>query len=198
MEAQNSLPLTEEQGQTLVRLARQVLLARLGTRPDLRETQALEAALQDDCFNESRGTFVCLKIDGQLRGCIGSLTAQGPIADGVRVNALGAAFQDSRFMPLSSEELPLVQIEVSVLTEPQPLVYRDAADLIAKIRPGVDGVIIRSGPASATFLPQVWEQLPESAAFLGHLCRKAGLNPDHWQHGPLKVLTYQVRYFTEK
>jgi AmmeMemoRadiSam system protein A len=189
---------TEEQGQILVRLARQILLAQLGGQPDLRESEAMEAALREDCFKESRGTFVCLKIDNQLRGCIGNLTGDGPLAEAVRQNVLGAAFRDPRFMPLAPEEFPLVQIEVSVLTEPWPLAYRDSTDLIAKIRPGVDGVIIRRGLASATFLPQVWEQLPQPEIFLSNLCRKAGLPSEEWRHSLLDVRTYQVQYFTEE
>jgi AmmeMemoRadiSam system protein A len=198
MEKQKTGQLSEEQGQVLVRLARQMLLAQLGGQPDLRESQTLEAALREDCFKESRGTFVCLKIDSQLRGCIGNLTGDGPIAEGVRQNVLGAAFHDPRFMPLAPEELPLVRIEVSVLTEPRPLAYREPTDLICKIRPGVDGVIIRQGLASATFLPQVWEQLPQPEIFLSNLCRKAGLPSEYWRHSPLDVMIYQAQYFAEK
>ena len=93
---------------------------------------------------------------------------------------------------------PELDIEVSILTEPLPLAYRDSQDLIRKLRVNVDGVIIRKGHASATFLPQVWEQLPRPENFLNHLCMKAGLPADAWKHSELEVLTYQVQYFEEK
>ena len=117
--------------------------------------------------------------------------------EGVRRNAINAAFHDPRFSRLTKDELERTEIEVSILTEPQLLAYRDGQDLIQKLRVNVDGVIIRKGYASATFLPQVWEQLPEPADFLSYLCRKAGLSSDAWQSSKLEVLTYQVQYFEE-
>ena len=144
-----------------------------------------------------RGTFVTLTIKGELRGCIGSLEGREPIVDGVRHNAVNAAFHDPRFRPLGRQELDKVTIEVSILSEPQPLAYTDGEDLLGRLRPGTDGVIIRKGYASATFLPQVWEQLPDKEEFLTHLCLKAGLAPDAWRRGDLEVLTYQVQYFEE-
>jgi AmmeMemoRadiSam system protein A len=192
-----TLSLSKEQGEILVRLARLVLFQELGDRSGQQEEMTLEASLREDCFKEPRGTFVSLKLDGQLRGCIGNLSDDIPMGKGVRQNALGAAFRDARFQPLTLAELTRVRIEVSVLTPPIALCHANAADLIASLRPGLDGVIIRDGPASATFLPQVWEQLPQPEIFLGHLCQKAGLQPDAWQHTPLEVMTYQVQYFTE-
>jgi AmmeMemoRadiSam system protein A len=98
---------------------------------------------------------------------------------------------------LGKKELDTVDIEVSVLSEPVPLAYRDAEDLKAKLQPGIDGVIIKKGTASATFLPQVWEQLPQPEPFLSHLCLKAGLPAGRWRKGDLTVLVYQVQYFEE-
>jgi AmmeMemoRadiSam system protein A len=196
--ADSTLQLTQEQGEILVRLARRTLEAQLGSPPAQHESEALNARLQDPSFQENRGTFVCLKLEGQLRGCIGSLMGVGPVAEGVRRNAVNAAFQDPRFEPLSAQELDRVRIEVSVLTAPQMLEFNDGVDLLARLRPYVDGVIIRKGLASATFLPQVWEQLPQPDIFLANLCRKAGLPPDAWRHSPLEVLTYQVQAFSEK
>jgi AmmeMemoRadiSam system protein A len=118
--------------------------------------------------------------------------------DGVKRNAVNAAFHDPRFSPLSKDDLDRTEIEISILSEPQPLAFRDGQDLIKKLRAHVDGVIIRKGQASATFLPQVWEQLPAAEEFLTHLCRKAGLPSDAWQNPELEVLTYQVQYFEEK
>lgn len=196
--ADSTSQLTREQGETLVRLARFTLATQLGSSQDPHEGETLAVALQSPCFQESRGTFVCLKIDAQLRGCIGNLAGDGPIAEGVRRNAVNAAFQDPRFVPLSAQELDRIRIEVSVLTPPQPLEFRDGADLMARLRPQVDGVILRQGLASATFLPQVWEQLPQPESFLAHLCQKAGLPAEAWQDPSLEVLTYQVQAFSEE
>jgi len=185
-----------DQGQALVKLARQSIAERLGKKAPLPESA--ETLLKDKELKNRRGTFVTLTIDGQLRGCIGSLSAVESVVDGVRRNAVNAAFGDPRFNRLQPAELDKTDIEVSILTEPQRLAYTDGADLIAKLRPGVDGLIIRKGMASATFLPQVWEQLPDPEAFLSHLCRKAGLSANAWQNGELEVQTYQVQYFHEE
>jgi AmmeMemoRadiSam system protein B/AmmeMemoRadiSam system protein A len=194
----NRQPLTADQGAALVSLARQTLAGHFGetTTPD--EGQDLETRLADQALQACCGTFVTLKMDDQLRGCIGSLSATAPIVSGVRDNALNAAFHDPRFSPLRRKELDRVQIEVSVLSEPVPLPYTDADDLLSRLRPGIDGVIIKKGLASATFLPQVWEQLPRPEPFLSHLCMKAGLPADGWREGDLTVLVYQVQYFEEE
>lgn len=189
--------LNTAQGRLLVKLARKTISERLGVKAADSESDVPGSALQDDCFKLQCGTFVTLKIQGQLRGCIGNLTASESVLDGVRRNAINAAFHDPRFSPLSQDELDRTEIEVSILTEPRPLKYRDGQDLIQKLRAHVDGVIIRKGHASATFLPQVWEQLPEPDDFLTHLCRKAGLPADAWKSSNLEVLTYQVQYFEE-
>ena len=189
---------SDSQGQALVKLARHTLMKKLNKKIDPNESKALKETLKEDCFQEHFGTFVTLKINGQLRGCIGNITASGPVKEGVRRNAISAAFRDPRFSPLKAEELEHVDIEVSILTEPEPLKYRDGDDLIAKLRVNVDGVIIRKGFASATFLPQVWKQLPQPKEFLGHLCMKAGMPADAWQKDKLEVTTYQVQYFDEE
>ena len=189
--------LNAEQGQLLVKLARQALLHHFARQIPQDEIDSLNDRLADPCFNQSCGTFVTLKIDGQLRGCIGNLTSNESLVSGVRRNAINAAFHDPRFQPLSASELDRVAIEISVLSNPRPLAYRDAADLLKKLRPDIDGVIIRKDLASATFLPQVWEQLPDPQDFLKHLCMKAGLAADAWQHAQLEVSTYQVQYFEE-
>ena len=119
------------------------------------------------------------------------------LLEGVKRNAVNAAFRDPRFARLDAQELDKVDIEVSILTDPHPLEYRDSKDLLSKLRPNVDGVILRKGKASATFLPQVWEQLPRPEKFLSHLCSKAGLPASEWQKGTLEILTYQVQYFEE-
>ena len=186
-----------QQGQLLVRLARQILRERLGQQVPQSEIDSLNAALKDPGLQKACATFVTLKIDGQLRGCIGNLTSSESVVSGVRRNAVNAAFHDPRFAPLRAPELDRVEIEISILTEPQPLNYRDGAELLEKLRPNVDGVTICLGHASATFLPQVWEQLPQAKDFLGHLCMKAGLAADAWKTRRLEVSTYQVQYFEE-
>jgi len=187
---------SEAQGQVLLKLARQTIKDKLGAAAEPASADLL-AALNDDRFSLPCGTFVTLKIKGQLRGCIGNLTSTDTVLVGVRRNAVNAALRDPRFSPLSIDELARTQIEVSILSEPQPLTYRGGQDLVQKLCPHVDGVIIRKGHASATFLPQVWEQLPRPEDFLTHLCRKAGLPSDAWKNSELEVLTYQVQYFEE-
>jgi AmmeMemoRadiSam system protein B/AmmeMemoRadiSam system protein A len=189
--------LTPQQGQLLVRLARKTIREKLNLPPSSEETQVDPAALADEAFKARCGTFVTLKIDDNLRGCIGSLIAEEPIADGVRENAINAAFHDPRFRALTPGEYSRVDIEVSILSEPESLPYKDADDLLAKLRVNVDGVILRKGAHKATFLPQVWKQLPRPEDFLGHLCMKAGLAADEWQKGAIEISTYQVQYFEE-
>jgi len=186
--------LNEHQGQTLIKLARQTIAERLGRRP----IRVDPDSTKDAAFQDHRGTFVTLTIDRQLRGCIGNLDSTDSILDGIERNAVNAAFNDPRFPPLTADELDRVDIEVSILTEPKPLEYRDSKDLLSKLRVNVDGVILRKGSASATFLPQVWEQLPQPEKFLSHLCLKAGLPSDAWRKGNLDILTYQVQYFEEE
>jgi AmmeMemoRadiSam system protein A len=186
---------SERQGKLMLKLAREAIADQLGR--DLSGSAVDQDQLKNDIFKAQRATFVTLSLEGQLRGCIGSLTAAEPVAINVKKNAVNAAFHDPRFSPLSAEEFDRVSIDVSILSEPVPLVYSDADDLLAKLRPAVDGVIIRKGAASATFLPQVWEQLPAPQDFLGHLCLKAGLSSKVWRRGDLEVLTYRVQHFEE-
>jgi AmmeMemoRadiSam system protein A len=188
---------TEKEGQLLVKLARKTIMKELAVKPPDTESDSLISALQDEKFRAHCGTFVTLKIKGQLRGCIGNLTSTESVLEGVKRNAINAAFHDPRFSSLSAAELDRTDIEVSILTEPLPLAYHGPQDLIQKLRVNVDGVIIRKGHANATFLPQVWEQLPQPENFLNHLCLKAGLPSDAWKHPDLEVLTYQVQYFKE-
>lgn len=187
--------ISSEKGEVLLELARKSIADRLGV--EFETPSEPDSRTKDPLFQSRLGTFVTLKIDGQLRGCIGNLVPEKPLAQGVKDNAVNAAFNDPRFAPLSKEEFSRIQIEVSLLTEPKSLEYRDAQELLDKIRPNVDGLIIRKGPYSATFLPQVWEQLPEKKDFLQNLCMKAGLPSDEWKKGDLQIFTYQVRYFEE-
>jgi len=185
--------LTQEQGMYLLKVARQTIEEELFCR---KSKNGAEKDLSE-VFNERRGTFVTLTGRGRLRGCIGHIVPQESLLEGVRANAINAAFRDPRFHPMQAEEWENVRIEVSILTNPEPLSYRDAGDLLGKLRPGVDGVIIKKGYQQATFLPQVWDQLPEKKDFMTHLCFKAGLDGDAWKRGDLEVSTYQVQAFEE-
>ena len=195
--AEAAAHLTGEQGDMLIRLARQAIAARLELS-DAADKDLTDTLLAETAFQEMRGTFVTLKIKKQLRGCMGCLTPSETILEGIQRNAINAAFNDPRFPSLTSSELEQAEIEVSILSSPQDLQYSEGSDLLKKLRPDIDGVIISKGMARATFLPQVWEQLPRPEDFLAHLCRKAGLSPDEWQTGELDVSIYQVQYFHEK
>ena len=142
-------------------------------------------------LREKGAVFVTLNLNGNLRGCIGSLVAHRPLIDDLIHNARAAAFEDPRFPPLSEDEFKNVHIEVSLLSSPKELFYEDIDDLKSKIRPNIDGVILTYGYNRATFLPQVWEQLPTFDLFFSHLCQKAGLQPDCLENHP-QILTYQV------
>ncbi|WP_299976488.1 AmmeMemoRadiSam system protein A [Desulfobacula sp.] len=188
--------LSKKDGTLLLELARESILCELGQEDD--KLGSLKTKVSTLVLEESRGTFVSLHKKGDLRGCIGNIEPVKTVFEGVRDNAKHAAFNDSRFSPLSYKELKDTIIEVSILTRPQKLDYTDAEDLIAKLRPDIDGVIIKKHYHSSTFLPQVWKQLKEPKTFLTHLCRKAGLSPDEWKSGGLSVLTYQVQLFEEE
>lgn len=189
--------LTKEQGRTLLDLARATLIKELGE--DQSKIPAdLDQRLQDPALDQRLGTFVTLHLNTSLRGCIGSLEGTEPLRDNIKNNTLNAALRDPRFPPLGPNELPEVDIEISVLTSPAPLEYSSPQDLVNKLRPGVDGVILKKGMAQSTFLPQVWEQLPQPEAFLSNLCLKAGLPAEAWKQGEVQVFTYQVQSFAEK
>jgi AmmeMemoRadiSam system protein A len=141
---------------------------------------------------------VTLTLDGQLRGCIGSLEPYQPLAEDVREHAIAAALRDPRFPPVTENELSGIRIEISRLTRPVPLAYQDANDLLSRLHPHVHGVIVRNGPdRRATFLPQVWEKIPNPADFLDNLCYKMGAEPGLWRTKHLDVLTYRVEEFHE-
>ena len=185
--------LTEEEGRYLLSVARKTIEHKI---PNL-EAQVEFDAFDSNKFSEKRGTFVTLTIDDGLRGCIGNIIPQESLLDGFKANAINAAFRDPRFRPLSGKEWEKVKIEISILTDPKPLDYSNRKDLLEKMRQGTDGVILKKGYNQSTFLPQVWEQLPDKKEFLTHLCLKAGLDGHEWEQEKLEVLTYQVQAFEE-
>ncbi len=189
------LHLSEEQGRQLIRSARNTIADKLAGSPIRTENEKNDPP--DPALLARCGTFVTLKIAGTLRGCIGNLEPVSSIYEGIQRNALNAAFHDPRFPKLREEELGKVRIDISILTRPQPLTYEDGEDLVSRLRPGIDGVILGLGHHRATFLPQVWEQLPRAEDFLGHLCRKAGLSPTAWRDSHPEVELYQVQCFEE-
>ena len=176
-------------GHTLLALARQAIAHHLGRAP--------APVVPDDPRLHAKGaTFITLTKDGDLRGCIGSLRRSRTLGDDVLANAVAAAMEDPRFPPLEAEELDAIAIEVSVLSEPEFLDFFGEEELLAQLRPGEDGLIIFSGCRSATFLPQVWEQLPEPQQFLAALKHKAGLSP-HREVAGLMAARYQVQKWKE-
>ena len=147
---------------------------------------------------EKKACFVTLTKDGALRGCIGHLTAIEPLHQAVVENARNAALRDPRFPPVQPEELAKIRIEISVLTEPQPLAFSSPEDLLSKLHSNEDGVLLNIGPRTATFLPQVWAQVPDKAKFLEHLSQKAGCDAAAWRGKDVTVSIYHVECFEEE
>lgn len=138
--------------------------------------------------------FVTLSINKQLRGCIGTLEAYRPLVEDVAENAFAAAFRDPRFPRLTRQEYEKLHVHISVLNPPEAMRFTDEEDLLRQIRPGIDGLVLEDGYHRGTFLPQVWESLPEPKLFLRHLKQKAGLPPDHWSKA-IKMQRYTVEEF---
>jgi len=186
--------LSEDEGKYLLGLARETIKNRLS---NIEESQIDRKEIPEK-FQERLGTFVTVTIEDNLRGCIGHIIPRESLIEGIKENAINAAFKDPRFLPLTKKEFDKIKIEISILTSPQELSYTDAEDLLKKLRPGIDGVILKKGFYEATFLPQVWDQLPEKEEFLSQLCLKAGLSGNSWKTEKLQVSTYQVQAFEEE
>jgi AmmeMemoRadiSam system protein A len=185
--------LTLEEQQTLLRMAREAM--EHGVRGE--KLPPLNKEILSSHLREKGATFVTLTIRGELRGCIGALEAYQPLVEDVREHAIAAALEDPRFPPVRKAELSRIQIEVSRLTRPIPLEYKDAEDLLSKLRPHIDGVILKGDYRRATFLPQVWEKIPDPVQFMNNLCYKMGASENLWRIKHLNVLTYQVEEFHE-
>jgi len=188
MVSKQSDALSKENRLLLLKLARESIKARLDGKP------APHHAIPDS-LTVKQGAFVTLKIDGELRGCIGHIIPIEPLFKSVEDNAVNAAFRDPRFSPLSKDEFRSIKIEVSVLSVPKPLPFASPEELLEKLRPKIDGVILKKGRSISTFLPQVWEDLPEKVDFLEYLSRKAGLAKDAWKDAKIEV--YQADHFSE-
>jgi len=148
-------------------------------------------------LQESGASFVTLTRHGQLRGCIGALEATMPLVMDVCEHSEAAALHDYRFLPVSNHEVGDLQIEISILTKPVQFDYKTVHELLNGLRPGIDGVILKHGYQRATFLPQVWEKIPDNSQFLSQLCQKMGAPADLWKKQLITVLLYQVEEFSE-
>jgi AmmeMemoRadiSam system protein A len=162
-----------------------------------RELPPVDVENAPPALRVERATFVTLTKHEQLRGCIGSIEPRRPLVLDVRENAAAAATHDPRFPPVRPAELDDLKVEISILTPPEKVSYANAEELIDQLTPGVDGVIIERGWNRATFLPQVWEKLPQPRDFLQRLCLKAYLPADAYRQPGLDVYTYQVEKFEE-
>lgn len=187
----NSIEQCNERGELLLKIARQAIQQALHVPAD-------PLALDDEqiWLQQPGATFVTLTQHGELRGCIGSLQACDPLLDDVRSNAISAALRDSRFTPLSADELDSVQIEVSLLSGVEAIKFTSEADALTKLRPNVDGVIFEYGAYRSTFLPQVWKKLPTPILFLANLKSKAGLAEDFWDDD-IQLSRYTVSKWQE-
>ena len=185
--------LTIEEQQTLLRLAREAMVRGvMGEKLSPLDETSLSPHLR-----ENGSSFITLTVRGELRGCIGALEPYQSLAEDVREHAIAAALKDPRFPAVRKDELNGIRIEVSRLTRPILLEYEDANDLLSKLRPLVDGVILRDEYRRVTFLPQVWEKISNPAEFLNNLCYKMGVNENLWRSRHLEVYTYQVEEFHE-
>jgi len=190
---QTAAQFTPDERKFLLDLARKTLKsATAGSAMPKPKSDAVLSRLK-----EAKGCFVTLTEAGQLRGCIGNILPAGPLHEAVMENARSAALRDSRFAPVTPDEVDKIHIEISVLTEPQLLKFTLPEDLLAKLQPHNDGVVLKIGPRGATFLPQVWEQLPDKAEFLNHLAQKAGCEPSAWRGKDVSVSIYHVEAFEE-
>ncbi|CAG4883641.1 putative Protein MTH_857 [Georgfuchsia toluolica] len=175
-------------GQAMLVRARNAIADQLGL--------PTQAEPDHPALQEPGATFVTLTKHGQLRGCIGSLEAHRSLDRDVRANAIAAAIRDPRFEPVRAEEWPEVRVEVSLLSVAMPMKFSDEIDALHQLRPSVDGVIFEHGSRRSTFLPQVWESLPEPQEFLSQLKRKAGLPGDFWAND-VKLYRYEVQKWKE-
>jgi uncharacterized protein len=185
--------LSDEEKKILLKIAR-LALTQAANHLAIR---AIDPAELTERLNQEGATFVTLTEGGELRGCVGALEPYQSLAEDVCEHAIAAGLDDPRFPPVRPGELPDIQIEISRLTIPTPLQYSDPKELSKLIRPNIDGLILRDGFHRATFLPQVWEKLPDVEDFLGHLCRKMGVSTDLWKKRILQALVYQVEEFHE-
>lgn len=185
--------ISQEDRQILLELARRSIEA-VSRRRTLPRIQLTDYSPR---LQEVGASFVTLTIQGSLRGCIGTLEAYQPLVLDVIEHAVAAASQDYRFSPVAPSEIQMIAIEISVLSPAKKMEYSSTDNLLEQLIPGENGVILKDGRSRATFLPQVWDQLPEKEEFLAHLCLKMGAASNAWKSKNLEVFTYQVEEFHE-
>jgi len=185
--------LSESERHILLKIARETITATAAHQPLSKiDLDSLPPAL-----HEERTCFVTLTLHGHLRGCIGGLEAREPLALDVQEHAMGAATYDPRFDPVTSDEANRLHIEISVLTTPEPIAYQSPDELLKILRPNVDGVMLKQDFRRATFLPQVWEKIPDPQTFLEMLSEKMGARHDAWRSPTTQAFRYQVEMFEE-
>lgn len=162
-----------------------------------RKVMPIRVGDYSDHLCQKRATFVTLNLNHQLQGCIGSLIPQYPLIQDVVKNAYAAAFEDPRFLPLKQDELSQITIHISILSPMEEMTFQSEADLIAQLRPNIDGLLIKADGRSATFLPSVWESIENAEQFLRHLKAKAGLPENYWSD-TIKAFRYTVEYIESR
>jgi len=181
---------TTGEREILLRIACQSIRSGLQTR----QPATVSVDGNPDSLTARRASFVTLHAEEKLRGCIGSLEPRTSLAEDVSFNAYAAAFRDIRFQPLQADELDTLSLEISVLSRPEMLDFDSESSLLGIVRPGIDGLILQEHDFRSTFLPSVWESLPDPARFLGHLKLKAGLATDYWSES-IRVWRYTTESF---
>jgi len=177
----------------LLRIAKTAILSRFDNSYVLDD----KTLLKEYPFLQKDGAvFVTLKYNNDLRGCIGSIISHRRLFEDIIYNAISAGFSDPRFNSLNLDELSHIKLEVSVLSEPEILDYEDYDDLLQKVKPNIDGLILKHGKFQGTFLPQVWEQLPTAKLFLEHLSLKAGATPSIYSENPT-IYRYGVEHIED-
>lgn len=187
------MDLSDKQKTFLLNLARQTIVDYFS----IGQKTKIDRGKVDKELLKPASTFVTLTKKGELRGCVGSLIAKKPLYEDIINNSLLAAFSDTRFPQVGKDELSEIKIEISVLSEPKPYLYNNIDELIKKIEPKKHGLIIQNGFNQATYLPQVWDELPDKIIFLESLCLKAGLPQNAWQSDSTEIFYYQVDKFSE-
>lgn len=185
----NARPYPDDAGSVLLPLARGAIASQLGEGAPALDTPPW--------LRREGACFITLMKEGRLRGCIGTLRPHRALGEDVRANAVGAAFRDPRFKPLTAAEFTAVSVEISVLSPLEPLRAADEPDALRQLRPGVDGLVFQYGRHTSTFLPQVWENFREPSDFLAHLKHKAGLPPDFWD-AQVQLSRYTVYKWREE
>lgn len=186
----SSINLSAEDQQTCLQIARDSIASGLVNNKAL----SIKAVNYSEALQEQLASFVTLHLQGALRGCIGTLEAYQPLINDISEHAFAAAFRDPRFLPLQENEFDQLKIEISVLGKPEPVSFINEEDLLNQIKPEVDGLILEYGYNRGTFLPSVWEQLPDKNDFLNHLKMKAGLPSDWWDNNA-KISRYETFQF---